>query len=133
MDCYGDSYVEECDAVTLRKIMDLIPLTYPADEPSPSQSSSSSSNLPPSIPRIPFDTAMSIVSTSRFRELEESLFMDEKPLWLFFRRYVIYLDRYLEIGNEDTKISHSKLDLTDRLVRFYGGEWETMERRGRLS
>lgn len=97
--------------------MDLIPLSYPV----PEESSQPSANLPSSVPRLPFDSAISILSTKRYRALEESLFMDEKPLWLFFRRYVFYLDVFLEIGNEETRIQHSRLDLTAQLIRFYGG------------
>eukprot|EP01094_Clydonella_sp_ATCC50884_P022854 TRINITY_DN533_c0_g1_i1.p1 TRINITY_DN533_c0_g1~~TRINITY_DN533_c0_g1_i1.p1 ORF type:complete len:650 (+),score=150.88 TRINITY_DN533_c0_g1_i1:101-1951(+) len=44
----------------------------------------------------------------------------ERPWWGVFRGYTVYLDLYAAIGDRSTEIADSPLQLTRRLLAFYG-------------
>jgi len=50
----------------------------------------------------------------------ESNKFENKPWWGMFRNYVVYVDRYYEVGGETTAIQFCSLELTQQLLEFYG-------------
>eukprot|EP00005_Dracoamoeba_jomungandri_P014120 CAMPEP_0174278718 /NCGR_PEP_ID=MMETSP0439-20130205/61635_1 /TAXON_ID=0 /ORGANISM="Stereomyxa ramosa, Strain Chinc5" /LENGTH=611 /DNA_ID=CAMNT_0015371163 /DNA_START=565 /DNA_END=2397 /DNA_ORIENTATION=+ len=57
--------------------------------------------------------------------LERKCFLNTRPWWDLFRDNLLYFDLYLEIGNEDTKVPFSGLEVSLSLASFYGGKIAT--------
>jgi DNA ligase-4 len=61
------------------------------------------------------------VTREEIAEMESRYFPDSSPRGLF-RRCRVYLDRYLEVGKQDTAIESCSLDLTGLELRLFGAD-----------
>ncbi|KAH9499895.1 DNA ligase (ATP) [Bulinus truncatus] len=67
------------------------------------------------------DKNISRVSQDNIREIEEEYFPDDSPYGLF-RLCKFYIDNKLLLGDPDTVLPNSALDLLELEVRFFGAE-----------
>eukprot|EP00026_Physarum_polycephalum_P001548 Phypoly_transcript_01550.p1 GENE.Phypoly_transcript_01550~~Phypoly_transcript_01550.p1 ORF type:complete len:948 (+),score=159.21 Phypoly_transcript_01550:87-2930(+) len=96
MDKYSDSFTLDASEESLREVFAQIDRLFESPDSD--------------TPALPSSDILEIEST-RF---------GSKPWWGMFRNYNVYVDRYEVIGDPDTCMQYSSLELTQHMLEFYG-------------